>query len=76
MSQCGQKFADWKFCLASKSLHPEQRRDAWIRRRAEWWARKRLGPSSENVWELRTCVFFSIASVPRICWLTGWAAKN
>ena len=42
--------------MSIKGLHPEQRRDAWIRHRAEWWARRRLGLSSENVWEMRAYV--------------------
>lgn len=53
MSKCGQKMEDFKFCMANKSLHPEDRRDAWIRRRAEWWAKRRLEKSSEDVWEMR-----------------------
>ncbi|KAI0029098.1 hypothetical protein K488DRAFT_57158 [Vararia minispora EC-137] len=54
MAHCTHKFAELKFCLSVKGLHPEQRRDAWIRRRAEWWARRRLGASSEDVWDFRT----------------------
>lgn len=53
MSKCGQKMEDFKFCMANKSLHPEDRREAWIRRRAEWWAKRRLEKSSEDVWEMR-----------------------
>ena len=53
MSKCGQKMEDFKFCMANKSLHPEDRRDVWIRRRAEWWAKRRLEKSSEDVWEMR-----------------------
>ena len=53
MSKCGQKMEDFKFCMANKSLHPEDRRDAWIRHRAEWWAKRRLEKSSEDVWEIR-----------------------
>ncbi len=34
-------------------MHPEERREAWIRRRAEWWANRRLGGCSEDVWDLR-----------------------
>ena len=37
-------------------MHPEERREAWIRRRAEWWAHRRLGKSSEDVWDIRKCV--------------------
>ncbi|KAF5370692.1 hypothetical protein D9758_002006 [Tetrapyrgos nigripes] len=51
---CGAKLQDWKFCLGLKFLEPEEQREAWIRRRAEWWARRRLGKSSEDVWEMRT----------------------
>ncbi|KAF8492345.1 hypothetical protein F5888DRAFT_1619059 [Russula emetica] len=54
MAHCSAKWNEFKFCMSIKGLHPEQRRDAWIRRRAEWWARRRLGLSSENVWEMRT----------------------
>ena len=34
-------------------MHPEEQREAWIRRRAEWWAHRRLEKSSEDVWDLR-----------------------
>ncbi|THH21325.1 hypothetical protein EW146_g213 [Bondarzewia mesenterica] len=54
MAHCTPKLDEFKFCMSIKSLHPEEKRDAWIRHRAEWWARKRLGASSENVWETRT----------------------
>ncbi|KAG1862568.1 hypothetical protein DFJ58DRAFT_775804 [Suillus subalutaceus] len=53
MSECGVKKEDFKFCMSLKFMHPEQKRDAWIRRRAEWWAHRRLGKSSENVWDMR-----------------------
>jgi hypothetical protein len=56
MARCSAKWNEFKFCMSIKGLHPEQRRDAWIRHRAEWWARRRLGSSSENVWEMRTYV--------------------
>jgi hypothetical protein len=48
---------DFKFCLTLKALHPEEQREAWIRRRAEWWANRRLSKSSEDVWDIRECVF-------------------
>ncbi|VDB96187.1 unnamed protein product [Peniophora sp. CBMAI 1063] len=54
MAHCSGKYTDWKFCLSVKGLHEEQRRDAWTRNRAEWWARRRLGASSESVWDLRS----------------------
>ncbi|KAI0302483.1 hypothetical protein BC826DRAFT_1089647 [Russula brevipes] len=53
-ARCSAKWNEFKFCMSIKGLHPEQRRDVWIRHRAEWWARRRLGLSSENVWEMRT----------------------
>ena len=55
-TDCDRKFNDFKFCLTLKIMHPEERREAWIRRRAEWWAYRRLGNSSENVWDIRKCV--------------------
>lgn len=55
---CSQKLEDFKFCLTLKSLHPEERRDAWIRRRAEWWVNRRMSRSSEDVWDIRGCVVF------------------
>ncbi|KAF7795413.1 hypothetical protein EIP86_006571 [Pleurotus ostreatoroseus] len=54
MAECNQKLEDFKFCMSSKSMHPEERRNVWIRRRAEWWARRRMSGSSEDVWEMRT----------------------
>lgn len=54
MSTCGEKLEDFKFCMSLKSMHPDDKRDAWIRRRAEWWAARRLEKSSENVWDMRT----------------------
>jgi hypothetical protein len=53
-ADCAYKLEDFKVCLSNKNLSPEDRRDAWIRRRAEWWAHRRLGKSSEDVWEMRT----------------------
>ncbi|KAF8637992.1 hypothetical protein AX16_010624 [Volvariella volvacea WC 439] len=50
---CSPKMEEFKFCLSIKSQHPEERRDAWIRRRAEWWAHRRMGKNSEDVWDLR-----------------------
>ncbi|KAH7907454.1 hypothetical protein BJ138DRAFT_1014460 [Hygrophoropsis aurantiaca] len=54
MSECRDKMDDFKFCMSLKAMHPEQKRDAWIRRRAEWWAARRVGRSSENVWDVRS----------------------
>ncbi|PAV20292.1 hypothetical protein PNOK_0291900 [Pyrrhoderma noxium] len=53
-SECGRKLEDFKFCLSLKSLDEDARREAWIRRRAEWWAARRTGKSCEDVWTVRT----------------------
>lgn len=53
MAECGQKLEDLKFCMSNKSLHPEEKYEAWIRRRAEWWAKRRMTRSSEDVWKIR-----------------------
>ncbi|KAI0311709.1 hypothetical protein OF83DRAFT_1068362 [Amylostereum chailletii] len=53
MARCAGRFHAFKFCMSNNRLHPEQKRDEWIHHRAEWWARRRLGASSENVWEIR-----------------------
>lgn len=45
-----------KFCFSNKSMHPQDKYEAWIRRRAEWWARRRMTKSSEDVWQIRRCV--------------------
>ena len=54
MAECTHKLEDFKHCMSSKSMHPQEKYDAWIRRRAEWWARRRMSKSSEDVWEVRT----------------------
>ena len=54
MATCGPKLEDFKFCMSLKGMHPEEKRDVWIRRRAEWWARRRAQRSSEDVWDVRT----------------------
>ncbi|KAF4620284.1 hypothetical protein D9613_000751 [Agrocybe pediades] len=52
-TNCDRKFQEFKFCLSLKVMHPEEQREVWIRRRAEWWANKRLSKSSEDVWDIR-----------------------
>ena len=52
-TNCERKFQEFKFCLTLKVMHPEEQREAWIRRRAEWWAHRRVGKSSEDVWDIR-----------------------
>ncbi|OSD05926.1 hypothetical protein PYCCODRAFT_1464625 [Trametes coccinea BRFM310] len=54
MATCQPKLEDFKFCMSVKGMHPEEKRDVWIRRRAEWWARRRMQKSSEDVWDVRT----------------------
>ncbi|KAI0336126.1 hypothetical protein GY45DRAFT_1342223 [Cubamyces sp. BRFM 1775] len=54
MATCSPKLEDFKFCMSIKGMHPEEKRDVWLRRRAEWWARRRSGKSSEDVWDVRT----------------------
>jgi len=39
--------------MTLKSMHPEERREAWINRRAEWWTHRRRNKSSEDVWDIR-----------------------
>lgn len=53
---CSEKWAEYKFCLSLKWMGVNERRDAWIRRKAIWWAKRRLGKSSEDVWQVRECV--------------------
>ncbi|PWZ00091.1 hypothetical protein BCV70DRAFT_217114 [Testicularia cyperi] len=51
---CKEKMDDFKFCLTMKSMSPEEKYDAWIHRKAERTASKRLSQeSSENVWDIR-----------------------
>lgn len=51
---CKEKMDDFKFCLTLKSMTPEEKYEAWIQRKAEKTASKRLSDeSSENVWEMR-----------------------
>ncbi|KAF8332609.1 uncharacterized protein EI90DRAFT_674281 [Cantharellus anzutake] len=54
MNDCKQKWEDVKFCWTLKAQTPEERRESWIQHRAEWWASRRVGRSSEDIWEIRT----------------------
>ncbi|GAA5889222.1 hypothetical protein JCM6882_000679 [Rhodosporidiobolus microsporus] len=54
---CTPKFEDFKFCMSVKGLSEEKKEEVWVRRRAEWWAERRLGKSSEDVWDARTDVY-------------------
>ncbi|WVQ81368.1 hypothetical protein IAT38_003491 [Cryptococcus sp. DSM 104549] len=51
---CTWRLQDFKHCLSLKSEDPEAKRELWIKRRAEWWAKRRVERSSEDVWDLRT----------------------
>ncbi|GFZ47153.1 hypothetical protein JCM24511_04896 [Saitozyma sp. JCM 24511] len=50
---CTWKFRDFKYCLSLKSESEEARRELWVKRKAEWWAKRRVGRSSEDVWDAR-----------------------
>jgi hypothetical protein len=39
--------------MSIKNLSEEKKEEVWIQRRAEWWAKRRMGKSSEDVWEAR-----------------------
>lgn len=54
MEACKPKQKEFMYCMSLTWMHPEEKRDAWIRRRAEWWAKRRLTQSSEAVWDMRT----------------------
>ncbi|WWC72938.1 uncharacterized protein I206_106902 [Kwoniella pini CBS 10737] len=51
---CTWKWEDFKYCLSLKSEEEETRRKLWIKRRAEWWAKRRVEGSSEDVWDMRS----------------------
>lgn len=54
MASCSRKGEDVKFCMSLKGLSAEEKRTEWLKRRAEWWAQRRLTKSSEDVWDIRT----------------------
>lgn len=39
--------------MSLKGEPEDERRRLWVRRRAEWWAGRRVGASSEDVWSVR-----------------------
>ena len=53
---CTWRWKDFKYCLSLKSEPQEVRRELWIKRRADWWAKRRVEGSSEDVWALREYV--------------------
>lgn len=81
MAECAQKWTDFKFCLTLRALSADERRAAWLRHRAEWWATRRTTGSSEDVWEVRKCVSWrcvcglcvlSLAPLPPIALALLW----
>jgi hypothetical protein len=40
--------------MSLKGESDEERHRLWVRRRAEWWAGRRVGASSEDVWNVRS----------------------
>ncbi|GAA5897650.1 EMI1 family protein [Sporobolomyces salmoneus] len=54
---CSPKFEDFKFCMSVKGSSEEKKEEVWVKRRAEWWAERRLGRSSEDVWDAKTNVY-------------------
>lgn len=57
-------------------MSDEDRREAWIQRRAEWWAARRVERSSEDVWEARTYVGQNVELPVRLCLTTRALAEN
>lgn len=53
LATCKPKLEEVKFCFSLRSLSVEEKREAWINRRAEWWTHRRLTKSSEDVWEIK-----------------------
>ncbi|KAK0534206.1 hypothetical protein OC834_001993 [Tilletia horrida] len=53
-SACEDKVDDWKACLTLRGLDPDEKYKAWIQRRAEIAAHKRMGKqSTEDIWSFR-----------------------
>ena len=50
---CSAKWDDFKYCLANRSSSEEEKTEDYIRRRAEHWAERRAGPSSEDIWKAK-----------------------
>ncbi|KZT56724.1 hypothetical protein CALCODRAFT_435302 [Calocera cornea HHB12733] len=61
------KWDDFMYCISLKAYSAEDRREKWIKRRAEWWAHRRMERSSEDVWDVRTCV---------VCALSRWTCTD
>ncbi|CBQ73548.1 conserved hypothetical protein [Sporisorium reilianum SRZ2] len=54
VQDCKAKLDDFKYCLTMKGMSQEEKYEAWIQRKAQTTAGKRLGrESAENVWQIR-----------------------
>jgi len=40
--------------MSLKGVSEERKDEIWVERRSRWWAERRMGRSSEDVWEART----------------------
>jgi hypothetical protein len=65
---CTYKFHDFKYCMALKSDSPEMKRQLWVKRKAEWWAGRRVVGSSEDVWDMRRYVCVSYDDGGKLIW--------
>lgn len=54
---------DYKFCMSIKFMEPEEKYEAWIQRRALWWAKRRMAKSSEDVWTMREYVYYTSSAL-------------
>lgn len=54
---CPAKFEDFKFCMSLKGVSDGRKEEVWIKRRAEFWAERRMGKNSEDVWTARLNVY-------------------
>jgi hypothetical protein len=63
---CERQSDDFTWCwqTMSKLSEPERKREAWVRRRAEWWTSRRLSESSEDIWDVRGCVSLVLVLFP------------
>jgi hypothetical protein len=69
---CNPKWDDYKFCLTLKFKEDDDRYEGWIKRRATWWAKRRLDKSSEDVWAMRKCVP-CLAGLTLTNWLVAYS---
>ncbi|PWW76653.1 hypothetical protein C7212DRAFT_279386 [Tuber magnatum] len=53
LRSCGEKAADWRFCMRTRSYGPIARKAMIMARFKEKTGRYKVGRSSEDVWEVR-----------------------